>query len=60
MECLSHYSEKEGLSAEDRDVINIGRLCSEQLLSVINDVLDYSKVSFPKIFLMSRDLIVVD
>lgn len=46
MECLSHYAEKEGLSEEDRDVISIGRLCSEQLLTVINDVLDFSKVKF--------------
>ncbi|PRP76746.1 integral membrane sensor hybrid histidine kinase [Planoprotostelium fungivorum] len=44
IEGISHFLEKEGLSEEDKDVIQIGQLCGDQLLTVINDVLDYSRI----------------
>lgn len=41
---LDHFSEMENLSTESQEMLQIGRICSEQLLSVINDVLDFSKI----------------
>jgi signal transduction histidine kinase len=33
------------LTSEQRDLVNIAKTCGEQLLVVINDILDYSKVT---------------
>ncbi|PRP81412.1 multi-sensor hybrid histidine kinase [Planoprotostelium fungivorum] len=43
IEALNHFSESP-LSDADHDIVNLGKGCCEQLLSVINDILDYSKV----------------
>lgn len=45
MGCLSHISESRRSSEEDIEMIQIGKICGRQLMDVINDVLDYSKVS---------------
>ncbi|PRP81098.1 hypothetical protein PROFUN_11212 [Planoprotostelium fungivorum] len=50
METLNHFLEKQ-LHHEDIDVLMMGKGCSEQLLCVINDVLDYSKIEYGELSL---------
>ncbi|PRP89228.1 Signal transduction histidine kinase [Planoprotostelium fungivorum] len=50
IETLNHFLEKR-LSEEDLDILNMGKGCSEQLLCVINDILDYSKIEYNEITL---------
>eukprot|EP01117_Protostelium_nocturnum_P014828 TRINITY_DN5687_c0_g1_i1.p1 TRINITY_DN5687_c0_g1~~TRINITY_DN5687_c0_g1_i1.p1 ORF type:complete len:979 (-),score=238.47 TRINITY_DN5687_c0_g1_i1:250-3186(-) len=42
--CLSHFSEMKDDNPENAEIIKIGKICSDQLLAVINDVLDFCKL----------------
>eukprot|EP01117_Protostelium_nocturnum_P006042 TRINITY_DN2175_c0_g1_i1.p1 TRINITY_DN2175_c0_g1~~TRINITY_DN2175_c0_g1_i1.p1 ORF type:complete len:984 (-),score=258.32 TRINITY_DN2175_c0_g1_i1:93-3044(-) len=44
MNSLSHFSEVENLKSESKEVLQIAKICGEQLLTVIGDVLDFSKI----------------
>ncbi|PRP73534.1 putative two-component hybrid sensor and regulator [Planoprotostelium fungivorum] len=55
---ISHFSEKSDLNEEDREVLEIGHHCGDQLLTVINDVLDLSKIEANQVILERRPVIV--
>ncbi|PRP87015.1 histidine kinase [Planoprotostelium fungivorum] len=57
MESLKSFAEKEDLLDEEKDMVNIGRICSDQLLCVINDVLDYSKIEANELELEKRGVL---
>eukprot|EP01117_Protostelium_nocturnum_P021068 TRINITY_DN9_c0_g2_i1.p1 TRINITY_DN9_c0_g2~~TRINITY_DN9_c0_g2_i1.p1 ORF type:complete len:996 (+),score=348.05 TRINITY_DN9_c0_g2_i1:42-3029(+) len=54
MSCLHHFLELDGLSADSKEMMKIGMICSEQLLVVINDVLDFSKIDAHEVTLDIR------
>eukprot|EP01117_Protostelium_nocturnum_P000240 TRINITY_DN1030_c0_g2_i1.p1 TRINITY_DN1030_c0_g2~~TRINITY_DN1030_c0_g2_i1.p1 ORF type:complete len:586 (-),score=186.46 TRINITY_DN1030_c0_g2_i1:31-1788(-) len=56
MGSLSHLSEMENLSIESKEMLRIGQVCGEQLLYVINDVLDLSKIEANQLVLDKETL----
>ncbi|PRP81863.1 integral membrane sensor hybrid histidine kinase [Planoprotostelium fungivorum] len=44
MGCIDYVSEMVGTSERDEEMVQIGKICGRQLMDVINDILDYSKI----------------